>query len=505
MKDDLLVATAISKKFGNTIALNDVSLRIPQAQVYALLGKNGAGKSTLIAILAGARMPDAGHVHIRGTALEGTGVQRITCAQSLGIRVVYQELSVINYLSVIDNIFLGTWYSKCGVIDKKKAELEIQAIFEELELHVDPHELLVNLPQPKRQLVEICKALIQKPKLLILDEPTSSLGMHEVEILFKMIRKIKENKSSVIYVSHRMSEIREIADVVGIMRDGKLVSECKQKQVSIEDVVRFMLGEKPPLTALPHKEKIQMRQEPVLTVANIRIHPKVDNVSFTLYRGEVLGIAGLLGSGRTEVLEAIAGLRKTEQGSIQLVQGSDSMDITNYGFLRTKRHKIGFVSEDRKQCGILPNLSIEENIVMTNMARVSTSSVIRKGKITCAAKRIAAHMEVKLQSTKDSILSLSGGNQQKVVISKWFYADSKVLLLDEPTRGVDIASKTHIYARVRDWVKETQGSVVVVSSEIEELPLLCDRIVVLHNGRIKSPQPPCNDADALVKYILKEG
>ncbi len=506
MQDALLHAENISKKFGNTIALDRVSLRIPEARVYALLGKNGAGKSTLINTLTGALVPDSGEVYIRDTALEGMGAKRITHAQSLGVSVVYQELTVIDYLSVMDNVFLGTWYSRHGVIDTKKATLELQSIFDELQLNIDAHALLIKLSPSQRQLVEISRALIQKPQLLILDEPTSSLGLHEVAILFRMIRKLQENKSSIIYVSHRMSEIHEIADTIGIMRDGKLISEIEQKDSSVEKVVRLMLGEAySPTQGKTARKGPARAKEPCLKVVNISLKPKIKDLSFTLYKGEILGIAGLLGSGRSEILEALAGLRKIDEGSVQLMTDKRFLDITAHGFLKTKMHGVGFVSEDRKKCGILPNLSVEENVVLTNMARVSRCSVINSRKVKKDTARIVREMDIKLESTKTNILSLSGGNQQKVVIGKWFYTNCKVLLLDEPTRGVDIKSKTQIYELVQNWVKKTNSSALVVSSEIEELPLLCDRIVILNKGRMINPTAGHADADALLTQILKEG
>lgn len=506
MKNELLRVTNISKKFGNIVALDNVSLCIPESTVYALLGKNGAGKSTLIHILTGSLVPDKGQVSIRNTHLEGMGIKRITHAQSLGMGVVYQELSVIDYLSVMDNMFLGKWYTKNGIIDKKRASLELRNIFDDLHINIDVHALLINLSPPKRQLIEISKAIIQKPQLLILDEPTSSLGIHEVEILFRMIRKIKKNKSSIIYVSHRMSEIYEIADTIGIMRDGKLVSEVEQKNSSIEKTVNLMVGEENKKVHMHISESEENRiKEPALKVTNICIKPKIENVSFTLHKGEIVGIAGLLGSGRTEILEAIAGLRKIDGGTVELMIDKSLKDITACGFLKTKMHGIGFVSEDRKKCGIVPNLSVEENVIVTNMAQVSTCSVINSHKVKKDTMRIASEMDIKFENTKVNILCLSGGNQQKVVIGKWFYADCKVLLLDEPTRGVDIKSKTQIYKIVQNWVRKTDSSVIVVSSEIEELPLLCDRIVILNKGRIINPPVFTKDADALLTQILKEG
>jgi sugar transport system ATP-binding protein len=487
--------TQAFKRYPGVLALDDVSIEIAPGEVRALLGKNGAGKSTLIRLLTGAELPDEGQVEIGGRQLKASAEHRTRAASFLGVRAVYQELSLVPGMDVAENLFMGAWPGGLIGLDHRLMLREAEAALERLGIGIDPRQRVGALSPAQRQLVEIARAMMGEPRLVILDEPTSSLAAHEVELVFKAVRHVVSNGVAVLYVSHRMKEIRAIAHSATVMRDGRMIGTVPMADVETDEIVRMMLGR-----AAEERAVIEARPigEPVLTVSDFALAPKLDGLDFDLRRGEVLGIAGLLGSGRTELLRAIAGIDSADGGTVAL--NGQSLEKIGYG-ARIARG-IAITPENRKDDGIFPALGVDENIVLADSTQVSSSGIISWRKVKDAAQAIVNRMSVKTSDLKVPIVTLSGGNQQKVVIGRWIYAGASVLLLDEPTRGVDVEAKAQIYALVRSIAAEGK-SVIFVSSEIEELPLVCDRVLVLRDGRFAAEfAAPNIDTDRLMAASL---
>ncbi|MDX6245558.1 MAG: sugar transport system ATP-binding protein [Frankiales bacterium] len=484
-----------SKRYGGVQALAHVSFSIARGEVRALLGKNGAGKSTVIRLLSGVEAPDEGTVSLGGRRLERPNVQ---LAQQLGVRTVYQELSLIPYMTVAENLFMGVWPKRRGQIDHRAMVAESEASLHRLGLRLDPRRPVSELSIADQQMVEIARALSEEPTLLILDEPTSSLGAGEVDRVLNAVNTIKSSGVAVIYVSHRLAEIRRVADSATIMRDGRVISTLPMAGTSTREVVEMMVGdtslEAALVTAKPETGPVAM------TVRAIRLEPKLEDVTFDVRAGEVLGIAGVLGSGRTELLQVMAGLRSPDAGEVEL----NGERIDGRGLIHAKRSGIGLTPEDRKNDGIFPELGVDENLVITDWGRVSNAGVISPSRLRAATRHAIDTMSVRVRNPKTPIGHLSGGNQQKVVIGRWLHAGSRVLLLDEPTRGVDVHAKAQIYELVRE-LATSGASVVFVSSEMDELNLVCDRAVVLAAGRIVAEQTaPDIETDTLLLAAVGE-
>ena len=466
--------TNVSKRYGAVQALDDVTFSVGSGEVRALLGKNGVGKSTLIRMLAGAENPDGGIVELSGTVMERGSVQR---AFQLGVRTVYQDLSLIPQMTVAENLFMGAWPNRAGVLDERRMRALARKALDRLGLDVDLGTPVEELPIADQQLVEIARAVNDEPSLLILDEPTSSLSSTEVDRVMATVQRIKQEGVAVIYVSHRLDEIRRIADSATIIRDGRIVATSPVAGLSTADVVQMMLG----TTEAAEAALAQPTSpgETLIAVRNVRFAPKLLDVSLDLHAGEVLGIAGLLGSGRTELLHVMAGLQKPDGGSVTVA----GERIEGRGLGRALKAGIGITPEDRRTDGIVPYLGVDENVVLTDWASVSRAGVVRRPKLVRAVQMVIDSMSIKVASQRDSVSTLSGGNQQKVVIGRWLHAGSRALLLDEPTRGVDVEAKAQIYALLRK-LAVMDKAVVFVSSEIEELNLVCDRVLVLAGGRV---------------------
>ena len=464
-----------SKRYLNVTALSRVDFSVGAGEVRALLGKNGAGKSTLIRLISGAEQPDTGEVRLDGTVLGSAGVDG---ARRLGVSTVYQELSLIGSMTVAENMFMGRWLRGARGIDYGAMAEQSKLGLERLGLRLDPNATLGDLGIADQQMIEIARALIGDPKVLILDEPTSSLAADEVTRVLDVVSQISSDGVAVIYVSHRLGEIRRIASTASVMRDGQLVDTAGVAELSTGQVVSMMLGdtvdELQPLDVPPDPNS-----EVAVSIRDLVWEPKLNGVNLELRKGEVLGIAGVLGSGRTELLEVISGISSPDSGSVTI----DGRDLVGRGHEFALRAGVGLTPENRKEDGIFPELSIAENIVVSDWKPVSRLGVLRMRAIQDTAKRLMKNMSVKASSPDDEIGTLSGGNQQKVVIARWLHAKSSVLLLDEPTRGVDIEAKAQIYALMRE-LAAAGTSIVFVSSEIEELQAVCDRAVVLRAGQI---------------------
>ncbi|ELS1885092.1 sugar ABC transporter ATP-binding protein [Raoultella ornithinolytica] len=484
-----------NKRYPGVVALDNVDFTLSKGEVRALLGKNGAGKSTLIRMLTGSESPDSGEVWLAGTRLEGNDATLTRRAAELGVRAVYQELSLVEGLTVAENLCLGQWPRRNGTIDKNAMARQATEALASLGGDVPPDALVDTLSPAQKQLVEIARVMKGQPQVVILDEPTSSLANAEVELVINAVKKMSALGVAVIYVSHRMEEIRRIASCATIMRDGQVAGDVTLERTTTQEIVSLMLGREH--IDLPRVKSEIALTTPVLQVARLRHPPKLQQINFTLHRGEVLGIAGLLGSGRSELLKAIIGLETFAEGEITL----NGVRISRPRYTSMLKSGVGYTPENRKEAGIIPLLGVDENTVMTNRHKVSRRGVLNWQRIQQLTAAVMHRMTVKAANTETAIGTLSGGNQQKVVIGRWVYAESDILLLDEPTRGVDIEAKQQIYRIVRELAAEGK-SVVFISSEIEELPLVCDRILLLQNGEFTRELLAPVNVDELMSAIL---
>lgn len=473
---NLLEMRKITKTFPGVKALDEVDFSLERGTVHALMGENGAGKSTLMKCLFGIYTPDSGEIYIDDQKVSYKDPKD---ALDSGVAMVHQELNQVSMRSVAENIMLGRFPSKYGIIDHKKMNQETQDLFDSLGLNFDPKKIIGKYSVAERQLIEIAKAVSYDAKILVLDEPTSSLTESEVDKLFEIINKLRDQGVGIIYISHKMEEILSISDFVTVMRDGKFI-DCKPaSELSKDEIIRLMVGRKIDATSLKTDEYIQ--DEVLLEVKNLsgKYKPTVTDISFTLQKGEILGIAGLVGSRRTELVETIFGLRQKESGKIFLhgkeVENKDPIEAIKNGF--------ALVTEERRATGIFPYAAIRLNATIANIKKYSKHSIVSDKALKEDTDKVIESMAVKTPSQATKIMNLSGGNQQKVIIGRWLLTDPEVLLLDEPTRGIDVGAKYEIYKLIGDLAKEGK-SVIFISSEMAELQMVCNRIMVMSNGRL---------------------
>ncbi|MCW2758554.1 MAG: transporter related protein [Nocardioidaceae bacterium] len=486
---------AASKRYGGVQALSGVDFSVAPGEVRALLGKNGAGKSTLIRLLAGAEVPDEGTVEIDGRSLDRVSVQR---AQQFGVRTVYQELTLIREMTVAENLFMGAWPRRNGRIDRRRMLEESRAALEALGLTIDPRRPLGELSIADQQMVEIARSIHGDPRVLILDEPTSSLAAAEVDRVIDAVATIRRTGVAVIFVSHRVAEIRRVADSATVMRDGRVVDTFPIAEKTTREIVDLMLGEAGQDTA--RVPEALPAGDAVVEVRSVSLAPKLVDVGLDVRAGEVLGIAGVLGSGRTELLQVMAGMVTPDGGTVHV----GGVRVDGRGLRAAQRLGVGLTPEDRKVDGIVPDLGLDENLVMSDWSQVSTGGVISGSRLAAAARRSMDSMSVKSASPSTPISTLSGGNQQKIVIGRWLHAGSRVLLLDEPTRGVDVQAKAQIYELLRGLAR-AGTAVVFVSSEMEELNLVCDRVLVLNGGTVVAEHvAPEIETDELLLAAIAE-
>lgn len=473
---NLLEMRKITKTFPGVKALDEVDFSLERGTVHALMGENGAGKSTLMKCLFGIYTPDSGEIYIDGKKVSYKDPKD---ALDSGVAMVHQELNQVSMRSVAENIMLGRFPNKYGIIDHKKMNQETQDLFDRLGLNFDPKKIIGKYSVAERQLIEIAKAVSYDAKILVLDEPTSSLTESEVDKLFEIINKLRKQGVGIIYISHKMEEILSISDFVTVMRDGKFI-DCKPaSELSKDEIIKLMVGRKIDAASLKTDEYIQ--DEVMLEVKNLsgKYKPTVTDISFTLQKGEILGVAGLVGSRRTELVETIFGLRQKESGQIFIhgkeVQNKDPIEAIKNGF--------ALVTEERRATGIFPYAAIRLNATIANIKKYSKHSIVSDKALKEDTDKVIESMEVKTPSQSTKIMNLSGGNQQKVIIGRWLLTDPDVLLLDEPTRGIDVGAKYEIYKLIGDLAKEGK-SVIFISSEMAELQMVCNRIMVMSNGRL---------------------
>ena len=466
----------ISKEFPGVKALDNVQLKLKPGTVHALMGENGAGKSTLMKCLFGIYEKNSGKILLDGVEVNFKSTKE---ALENGVSMVHQELNQVLQRNVLDNIWLGRYPMKGFFVDEKKMYNDTINIFKDLDIKVDPRKKVADLPIAERQMIEIAKAVSYKSKVIVMDEPTSSLTEKEVDHLFKIIKKLKESGVGIIYISHKMEEIKMISDEITILRDGKWISTNDVSKISTEQIISMMVGRD--LTErFPKKDNTA--KEMMLEVKNLTAlnQPSIQDVSFELYKGEILGIAGLVGSKRTEIVETIFGMRPKEHGEIILkgktVKNKNPEDAIKNGF--------ALVTEERRSTGIFSMLDIAFNSVISNLDRYKNKFKLLKNKdIEKDTKWIVDSMRVKTPSYSTKIGSLSGGNQQKVIIGRWLLTEPEVLMLDEPTRGIDVLAKYEIYQLMIDLAKKDKG-IIMISSEMPELLGVTDRILVMSNGRV---------------------
>ena len=487
----------LKKAFPGVIALNEIDLEINKGEVHALVGENGAGKSTLIKLVVGAYKKDSGEIYFDNQKVEFTSPAQ---AFQSGLSVIYQENSLIPQLTVIQNIFLGVeHFTSLGILDEKKIYEQYLSITKQLGFELPPFEKVRNLGVAEQKLVEILKALIHKVKFIIMDEPTASLSENEVEHLFRIISELKSNKISVLYITHLLGEVFKIADRITVLRDGKKINTVPIKDVNREKVVTMMVGESLKNAYTSVFTEVKKREKVVLQVKNLKRKPRVNGISFELFAGEVLGIAGLRGAGKTELSRLLFGADRLEDGSIIInnkpVRFRSPLDAVNHG--------VSLVPEDRKKDALILMLELYKNITLPTLEQFTSKGVILSGKEIAATRRAIEKLDIKTSGVKQITRYLSGGNQQKVAISKWLQANPIVLIMDEPTQGIDVKAKLEIYNIVRK-LAETGVCIIFISSEVSEVVKVSDRILVLSQGKILAEFKHGISQEEIMRTMLKE-
>lgn len=478
----LLEACQISKSFPGVQALSEVDFDLRPGEVHALVGENGAGKSTLTRIIAGLEQADAGQILLYGQPYQP---QSRADAEARGIRMVMQELHLVGNLTVAENIFIEKLPSRLGVISYRKLNAAASEIMQQVGLgDVDPAAPVRSLGIGQQQMVEIAAGLSQRCRILALDEPTASLTDKEIELLFAQIGKLKAAGVGIIYISHRIEEVTRIADRVTVLRDGKVIATRAAGELDIDQIIRMMVGRDLDRVHLRHGGS---RGEAALSIAGLCLGDKVKDVTFAVHRGEILGFAGLVGSGRTETMRAIFAADRPDAGQIYLRGSSRPAKITRPS--DAVRSSIAFLTEDRKEQGLLLPLSVRVNISLTRLLDVSRFGWINTSREREVASKYGGVLSLRYSSPEQPCSQLSGGNQQKVVIAKWLYKDSDVLIFDEPTRGIDVGTKFEIY-RLLAELAEKGKAIILVSSNLKELMAVCDRIAVMSAGRLVATFSP---------------
>lgn len=474
MEQYRLSMQGVTKIYGSIAAIEDVNFNVKVGEVHALVGENGAGKSTLLNILSGVREANAGEISVDGNIVE---MKNPLSAREAGIAMIHQELQHVPELSVAQNMFLGRPLKKYkGLFVNKQAEYDrAKLILNRLDPSIDPHVPIKTLKVAQQQIVEIARALLDEAKIIAMDEPTSSLTPKEFDRLAELISDLKSMNVSIIYVSHKMDEIFRVCDRATIMRDGKQVGVVNIKDETEETIVSKMIGRK--IEKIEHQSFIQNKE--VLNIENLGSHEYVSPTSFSVKAGEVVGVAGLVGAGRTELLRLIFGLDKKSSGKVYV----DGQEIEHLNVTSAIKAGIGLVPEDRKKDGIIKQRAVAINMALPSMAQYTKTMLIDKKKLSDEATRIMTDLRLRPMNIEKPIGTLSGGNQQKVIIGRWIAADAKVFLFDEPTRGIDVGAKSEIYNLIEKLAQEGKA-IIVVSSEMPEIMRVSDRILVMREGKV---------------------
>ena len=486
----------VHKSFGGVSVLNGVDFDLQKGSVHTLVGQNGAGKSTMMKILTGVYTCDSGAIYIDGSKVK---MNSYSDAVSHGISLIFQELSLIPTLTVAENIFLNREILEGPFLDKKSMERKAHELLQSLDIDVDVHSRVEDLDVGVCQMIEIAKALSVNAKVLILDEPTASLSEKETAHLFTLINSLKQRGVSMIYISHRMAEIFKICDTITVLRNGSIVTTKPTRDYSLTGLIEDMIGRKTAaLTTADEELASKCTGRPLMTVEHLNCGSRLKDVSFELREGEVLGLAGLMGSGRTEVVESLFGLNKDASGQVTI----NGQPYEIKGVRHAIDSGLALIPEDRRREGLVLMHSVEENLIVPIFDKLKRGLLLESKKVADIAERSISDMAIKTHSRKTPAFNLSGGNQQKIVVGKWLNSAPSVLLLDEPTAGVDVGSKREIIDKVRDFVGENHAA-IFISSDILELISACDRFIVFYDGKVTATYNRSEITEEVLQYAIQ--
>jgi methyl-galactoside transport system ATP-binding protein/inositol transport system ATP-binding protein len=471
----ILEMKEITKEFPGVKALKGVDLKVKYGEVHALMGENGAGKSTIMKCIIGIHAPTSGEIYFCGNKMEYYDTET---ALNMGISMIHQELSPVLHRPIMENIWLGREpKNKFGLIDHKKMYKMTEEILKEINLDINPKALMKELTVANIQMIEIAKAISYDAKLIIMDEPTSALTEKEVNRLFQIIEKLKKNGKSIIYTSHKLDEIFEIADTITVFRDGQYIGSKSSKDMTMDEMIKMMVGRDVSELFPKYPSEIGGIK---LKVRNLNDGNHFNNINFNLRKGEILGFAGLVGAGRTEVMESIFGLRELKSGKVVI----DEKEVNINSSYEAVENKMAFLTEDRKETGIFPMLTIQDNMIISNVSDyIKSNKFIDYSKVRKDVKKYIDILKIKTPGPYQKIGNLSGGNQQKVLIARWLLTSPEILILDEPTRGIDVGAKSEIHKLISKLACDGK-SIILISSELPEVMGMSDRIVVMHEGKI---------------------
>ena len=471
---DLLRMNNISKAFPGVKALDNVSFEVKSSEVHSLIGQNGAGKSTLMAILNGITKQDDGEILINDKIVK---IDDPKDAFNLNLSIVHQEFALCNNLSVAENIFLGNEpFNKYGYIDKEKINTNAAKMLNSINVDLNTDEIVGNLNTSQWQIIEICKALSKKPKFIVMDEPTASLDENQIDNLFEIIKSLKNNGIGIIYISHKLNEIIKISDRITVLKDGKIKKTFGKENVTEKLLIETMVGEN-----IENKNSNNLNDiiYPILKINDLSHLNSFNKISFNLHKGEVLGLSGLLGSGSNEILRSIFGVIEFQSGEINLLDKKININSPRDAI----KNGIGYIPSDRKNEGLIQDNSIKDNSILTIFKKLTNLGFFKANEAKVTTQNYVDKLNIKISNINDFVMNLSGGNQQKVVIAKWLAKECRILLFDEPTRGIDVAAKAQIWSLISEFTKNG-GAVIVASNEIKELIGNCHRIITLQRGKI---------------------
>jgi inositol transport system ATP-binding protein len=468
----------ISKSFSGVVVLNQVKLEVARGEVHALMGENGAGKSTLMKILSGIVTKDSGNIHLKGKPVN---IRAPKEALDFGISMIHQELNPVRAMTVSENIFLGKepCHRFTPIVDRKKQRELTRALFREMDIPIDPDKKMADLSVAEMQLVEIAKSISYNSDIIIMDEPTSAISGREVTKLFEIIRNLKSKGIAIIYISHKMDEIFRISDTITVLRDGQYIATRPARELDHDALVKLMVGRE--ISQLFPKTNVAKGRISI-EVEGLTKRGLFEDISFQARSGEILGIAGLMGAGRTDVIETIFGLRRADAGSIKI----NGQKVSIQSPADAIHHRIALITEDRQLKGLNLKASVKDNITLVDLKNFSRfGQVLQSRKENEAVDAAIEKLRIKARDRNQTVRTLSGGNQQKVVLAKWLLNDPEIIILDEPTRGIDIGAKAEIY-KIITQLAEKGKTIVMISSELEEIMGLCDRVMVLSHGKISA-------------------
>jgi ribose transport system ATP-binding protein len=495
MADCLVKMRAITKAFPGVVALDGVEFECRPGEVHAVVGENGAGKSTLMKILAGVHEPDAGEIVIRD---EPVRIPSPHAAQQLGVSIIYQELNLLPDLNVAENVFLGREpHSRLGLVDSRDQESRALEILHRLGVEIDPRERLGRLSIAQQQMVEIAKALSLNANIVIMDEPSAALGGQDLERLFDVIRALKQQGVGVIYISHRIAEVFEIADRVTVFKDGKIVGTYPVKEIDRPTLIRLMIGRSLSETFPPRSQKVGAE---VLRIEGLVVGERLKDIDLVVHEGEIVGMSGLVGAGRTELAQTIFGTRRIDAGRVTL-RGTP---VNIRSPRNALRHRIGYLTEDRNTEGLVMGLSVTENAALPSLDDRQSWGVVDRRREQAAVSAAGEGLRLRTPSLRQDVENLSGGNRQKVVLAKWLISGPELLIFDEPTRGIDVGAKAEIWQLMRDLADQGKA-VLMISSELPEVIGMSDRVVVMHRGRIVGEMPGATASEESVMMLATYG